>query len=91
MIKSNLGAVKIAGPGPVIFAELEEIIRSIYKGLVETLEDETEARRMIYKVVENGLKDEEEVFDEDDKKAEKIRDLISQLVNELEGDEDDED
>lgn len=93
MLKSNLGNVTVKGNGAVIFAELEDVIRAIYDGLVDTLEDETEARRMIYKVVENAFTPEEEREEKVamlKNKGDKVLDLIAQILEEIGDDDDDE-
>lgn len=89
MVKSSMGNVEVKGNVAQVFAELEQVIRVIYDGIVESIEDETEARRMIYKVVENAFIPEDERVSKADK-SRKILDLIGQLVDEIEGDEDDE-
>ena len=90
MIKCNMGHSMVEGPAIVIFAELEIVIRQVYEGLMEKDDDGTEARRMIYKIVENALTDERYEDKETSERLEKAIDLIEELKSLLEDEDDDE-
>lgn len=91
MIKCNMGVSKVEGPAVVIFAELEIVIRQVYEGLMENDDDDgTEARRTIYKIVENALTDERYEDKETSERLDKAIDLIKELKSLLEDEDDDE-
>jgi len=90
MIKSNMGNVQISGPGNVLMAEFEHIIKVLYEALEREIGDDA-AREAIAHAGRNAFDehDEEEteeyekfVNSEKGAKAKELLKEIADLINE---------